>query len=711
MNRTEFWYRQRVTSPELNDDTFDEIELADWAIVKETLGFGVFNSPAVTQQTTPDLTVLVPQILGYDQLGRRTELPASQAPYTLNCAVDENGASTAVTGGPGFERWLTVFIEFNRLDTEPKTDGNGTPLFWKHGEWFKLNVVQAAEQPVGTDLLPVPRSDQIILCDIHIVDAQTQILNSDIDFDRREDFTYISLTPSYLGDLLGFIGRTFEPATITAPSADSIVGGVIDTRMSGKTPGGSDVLRGVITAAPSNYVKLTDDKGDNFLDDSGDKIYGRITESGGTWTLSFFVWDESGGVDTPFNMTPFSGQTIRWFMQETFSLDSFPAADPAFAIQSDQVAGEIPNATTTLAGKVMLVDDGADVTASKAVSAADPRLTGLGALALIRKLANRPSLIFMHTDDQTYRKFRLHQCHGLAFEDYQAGPGPANYYFEYDADHADYPLDVDFNLNTPAGIAAGPITPPKVWGGDSTFGSIVSTGTGSDWYYIYLIGRDPTVYPAPQYALVASANPPTTGPLLTDSSGSGGYDFPGNGWGPWRFIAAVVNMGLTINTWEFAQMRKMGAHVNYELGHYVFQTAASGGGWVDQSIATRVPVTSMRAFIRVRVEINNGQGAMQVRPPGLVGAPPNVAMGLREPPGIGPGTIPGSADMQFQALADDLANLGVIGNETTGWVDLDKNQNIGYRATSVGGPTYTGQIVVLGYTEYDDKNVSAFTWG
>ncbi len=89
--------------------------------------------------------------------------------------------------------------------------------------------------------------------------------------------------------------------------------------MAAKTPGGDATTKGVITAPPSNLVKVFDDDLDSFLDTNGNKVYGRITEAASVWTLSFFTIVEGApGVETAFDMTPFSGQTIVWYVQEVF---------------------------------------------------------------------------------------------------------------------------------------------------------------------------------------------------------------------------------------------------------------------------------------------------------------------------------------------------------------------------------------------------------
>ena len=458
MDRKNTFYEQRVTQAEV-DEWFDDTEAAIWKLMEDALGFGFLTGGVVVEHSpTPDLSADVGQFLGYDQLGRRLYQSSGDAPEVVNCAIDEVAATTAVST-PGNEKTLALFVEFDRELSNPRLDGNSVTVQYQVDESFKVNVVQSAEASLGNSVPPPPRSDQVYICNVLLIFGQTQILNADIDLSSKEDFTFsafthggshrelgpdptpnattsdggllsgtdktkldgITWTPAAIGALLGFMGRAFNPSNVTAPSANSMV---VTTEMGGKTPGGDATTKGIITGAPLNLVKILDDDLDNFLDSDGNKVYGRITEAATVWTLSFFtIVEGTPGVETAFDMTPFSGQTIIWHVQEVHSLDSFPVADPMFAVQSDQIAGEVPDATTTVKGKVELATDG-EVAANVVVQGNDSRLTGLGALTLIRKMASRPSLIFMPNDTSPFTKYRLHQLHGLARGDYQAGGSP-----------------------------------------------------------------------------------------------------------------------------------------------------------------------------------------------------------------------------------------------------------------------------------------------
>jgi hypothetical protein len=98
------------------------------------------------------------------------------------------------------------------------------------------------------------------------------------------------------------------------------------------------------------------------------------------WLLSFFVNDE--GTET--SVGPGAGPNfetpadIRWYYEEVFGADDRPVRDSTFSVTSDQVAAEVPDATTTVKGKVALAVD-FDPAATVVPAGSDSRLLGTGA--------------------------------------------------------------------------------------------------------------------------------------------------------------------------------------------------------------------------------------------------------------------------------------------------------------------------------------------
>jgi len=694
MDRRDWYFEQRVTDAEW-DEADDKIELADWAIAKEILGYGLLGSPLPYPASPADLTVNIPVHVGYDQLGRR--IP-TDAITNVNCAVDENAASTAVVA-PGNEKWLSIFVEADRVLSDPRTDGNGSTVYWKRDETTKFNVVQSAEAGIGAAIKPPPRANQVLICDIYLIYGQTQILAGDINVLRREDFLYIELTPSYVASQLGFLGRAYQPTNVIIPAGSSVD---VSTELNAHAspPGGSSTSKGIMTTPPDNYVKVFNIDRDNFIDPAtGDKVYGRITATGATfpytWTLTFYTYP-AGGPEAVFDMTPFSGGPVfLWYVQEVFGLDSYPTSDPMFAIQSDQIAGEIPDATTTVKGKVQLATDG-ETAAGKAVQGSDSRLLPLNALASVRKLASRPSMIFMPRDDTPFIRYRLHQMHGLARGDYQNPTQKyGDYYFDYDRGHPDYPLDVYFNGSPAANNIGQADNTQPTYGLDT-------------WRYVYLIGREYTGI-SPHLALVFSSNPPWAGgPALTDG-GSPVFKFwnggvvagDEGGWRYWRFIAAVMNQNGS--AWELCQIRKIGNHCEYELAQLQYTYGAIGAlGWgtAVQSLATRVPPGSLRAFLRIKVTIASSWIHGYVRPA------PTGNMALHETPGAGT-----NEDNKIEAHAMDWAGTAPAPGVGSGWVAMNEARQIDISKDNNGaGTDHSIFIYVLGYEEFADVDNDELVW-
>lgn len=721
MDRRDWFFRQRVTEAEMGDAD-DQIENAIWNLMKDALGFGFLTGGVVVEHSTPaDLTVDLGQFLGYDQLGQRLLLLSGSAPEVVNCAIDEVAASTAVST-PGNEKTLALFVEFDRALSEPRLDGNGVTVQYKVDEAFKVNVVQSAEAALGTSVPPPLRTDQILVADVLLIFGQTQILNADIDQSRKEDFTFsaflhggahrelgidpvpnattsdggllsgtdktkldgITWTPAGIAAQLGFMGRGFNPANVVAPSATTLV---VTAEMAAKTPGGNATTKGVITDAPDNLVKIFDDDRDSFLDTNGNKVYGRITEAASVWTLSFFtIVEGTPGVETAFDMTPFAAQTIIWYVQEVFSFDSFPVADPMFAVQSDQIAGEVPDATTTVKGKVELATDG-EVAANVVVQGNDSRLTGASGITFIRKMASRPSLIFMPNDTTPFTKYRLHQLHGLARGDYQAGAPwqPADFYFEIDPADVDYPTEVFFTPWPTPDAQPGRADNTKPTGAQDTF------------YFVYVIGRTSG---SPRYALVFSDRAPWVGGPLLDNSD---FAFQTNGWRYWRFVAALVNGSAS--AWELLVVRKIGNHVEYELAQLMYAPDVSADRpWENAPLASRVPPSSMRAHLRAYVTCDSTDLFVMIRPPN--NAP--GTMGLNEVP-----SVLKTLEYKLKAHAGETGGGFVAEGSDTGWVALNTAREVGFRFELVGGAgaNKKGEIHLLGYEEFDDVANAELSFG
>lgn len=103
-------------------------------------------------------------------------------------------------------------------------------------------------------------------------------------------------------------GSTITGATGTSTNVTSL--------MSGLTPSSNSTTQGVIVNTPNNRVFLQyADSGvltDAVIDSTGNLIYGRLTYSAGTWTLSYYSL--IAGVETAYSFG--SATNLQWYYRE-----------------------------------------------------------------------------------------------------------------------------------------------------------------------------------------------------------------------------------------------------------------------------------------------------------------------------------------------------------------------------------------------------------
>ncbi len=120
---------------------------------------------------------------------------------------------------------------------------------------------------------------------------------------------------------------------IAIPSANSVT---VTTAFAGKVSGGSNSAAGVYTTNPNNKIFLRESAtGRALASDSADgsSVFGRLTESAGTWTLSFFTL--IAGVETAYDFSadydggahPLAGDNFDFRWCESVQIkDSSPTA-------------------------------------------------------------------------------------------------------------------------------------------------------------------------------------------------------------------------------------------------------------------------------------------------------------------------------------------------------------------------------------------------
>ncbi len=184
MNRLDYYFRQKVTEAEL-DLGFTHAESADRAIVADAKLYGLSTGGAVTQQVVPDMTALVDgPCVAYDSAGQRCAFTPDQ---TVNCAVDYNAITTAVVA-PGNAKVVSIYLQFERALSDPRTDGNAVTVNFVRAESFKFKVVQGTEAAVGLAApAATPVEGGVLLADITLIFGSASITNSMISTARRND--------------------------------------------------------------------------------------------------------------------------------------------------------------------------------------------------------------------------------------------------------------------------------------------------------------------------------------------------------------------------------------------------------------------------------------------------------------------------------------------------------------------------------------------
>lgn len=159
--------------------------------------------------------------------------------------------------------------------------------------------------------------------------------------------------------LLGYIEQGTDITGANGASSN------ISSQFSGKTASTGQTVAGVVSTSPYNRASLRQatgtNTGDKIVDTLGNEVYGRITNSGSTWTLTYYVL--IGPTETAYTLP---SQNVRFFYQELFNPLLNPPTYSQFAvIPSDNQTVDVVAATTSMQGKVSLSNTSpADIMAS-----------------------------------------------------------------------------------------------------------------------------------------------------------------------------------------------------------------------------------------------------------------------------------------------------------------------------------------------------------
>jgi len=211
--RVQFFHRQRVNEAELNLP-FAQLEQADWNLASDVGIRGIISGAVpLPHQPVADLTIdLTAPGRAYDALGRRVFVAAGQR---VDIAHDSDGVPTEVVT-QGHERWVSVFLRFARLLSEPRTDGGGALVHWKQDEHFEVVIRQGASAPAGTATRPPLEPAALLVGDVRRTPGQTQILLWHIDTSRRQAFV---LSPAETISVQGAGWSVIGPGPINVQAA------------------------------------------------------------------------------------------------------------------------------------------------------------------------------------------------------------------------------------------------------------------------------------------------------------------------------------------------------------------------------------------------------------------------------------------------------------------------------------------------------------
>lgn len=166
-DRKNFFFEQRVTQAEL-DDAFADLENAEHNIKKDAFsGVGFLMAAVTVAEDSPQSTsVLVGDFLAWDSLGQRVE--KTTGPTAFSFAGDDD--ATLVTPS-------RLYIKFARLESDPRTDGNGATVNFEREESY---VIERDLGTPGGANATLRVDESIHIADVDIPAAAAVIANGDI---------------------------------------------------------------------------------------------------------------------------------------------------------------------------------------------------------------------------------------------------------------------------------------------------------------------------------------------------------------------------------------------------------------------------------------------------------------------------------------------------------------------------------------------------
>ena len=270
MDRRRVFAGQYVTFEEwrqIDDDT----ENADRNQSKDNGLVGIVRGLLVQEQAVPDLTVKITAGEAYDKSGKR--IIAASDIAALDVSQDSSSVSTQVANS-GNAKVVSVFIEADRADSNPRTDETSTDVDYDSLESYKITVIQGSEvtDPPAHGDYPALDDDKILLADIVRVFGDTSITTAKISMETRpspsvlgrEDQVSLNPQPA-AGEKSIRRNKVIDQPSTGKPYADCALGDLLqyhnefvtDVATAGATTGGALVGADAYSPTPGGFSGLS----------------------------------------------------------------------------------------------------------------------------------------------------------------------------------------------------------------------------------------------------------------------------------------------------------------------------------------------------------------------------------------------------------------------------------------------------------------------
>jgi len=213
IDHNNYYFQDIATASDLNQNETD-LENFFAKMITEIIGYGIVTSVTITPNGTPDNTILIPVLTAYTNTGNRvytanqsrilvygtfgpeqaldgfTLTGKNLTPITNNPLIGNNTPINLPSAGN--EMWVSLFLYFDRLGSDPRVDGFGNPIFFRISDSFKFYLVQGTPAAIGLAIKPtLPGDNSLLLGDIYLRDTTTDISGPNLDFSRKQGFTRI----------------------------------------------------------------------------------------------------------------------------------------------------------------------------------------------------------------------------------------------------------------------------------------------------------------------------------------------------------------------------------------------------------------------------------------------------------------------------------------------------------------------------------------